>query len=94
LLRAIAHFLRPAVGGVDGIEQASTHYDRAAGCRRSFEGLGVDRVLVADPRVELGGISEPVFRVGAGPRYVTVERHGDVGDDLRHDSLLSAVLAA
>src|SRR5438105_692590 len=36
----------------------------------------------------LGGISEPVFRVGAGPRHVTVERHGDVGDDLRHGSLL------
>ena len=54
-------------GAVDGVEQPSTHHDRAAGRRRSFEDLGVDRVLFEDPRVELGGISEPVFNVGAGP---------------------------
>src|SRR6185295_11011690 len=88
LVRAVAHVLRPAVGTVDGVEQPSAHHDRATGCRRSFEDLDVDGVLSEDPRVELGRVAEPVLDVGTGPRHETIERHGDVGDHLRHGSLL------
>src|SRR4029077_16451613 len=39
--------------------------------------------------VELGRIPQPVFDIGARPGHETIERHGDVGNDLRHESLLS-----
>jgi hypothetical protein len=45
-----------------------------------------------DPRVELRCIAEPVFFIGALPRHKPVERHSDVGDHVRHCSLLSATV--
>jgi hypothetical protein len=45
--------------GPSTVSNSRRHHDRATGRRRSFEDLRVDRVLLEDPRVDLGGISEP-----------------------------------
>src|SRR5215470_8424341 len=41
---------------------------------------------------ELRRIAEPVLVIGALPGHKPVERHGDVGDHVRHCSLLSATV--
>ena len=67
LLRAVPHVLGPAIGPVDDIEQPPTHDHGTGGRGDPFEDLGVDRVLLGDPGVELVDVSEPVLGVGERP---------------------------
>jgi hypothetical protein len=70
-------------------------HDHGTTLRRGpFEDLGVDRVLFRHPRVELRCVAEPVLFVGAGPGHVPVQRHGDIGNHLRHFGLLSATISS
>jgi hypothetical protein len=86
-LRSVPTVPGPDTGCVDDIEQSSTH-DHSAGRRsRTCEDLRVDRVLIHDPGLELVDIADLLFDVGAGWGDVAVERHGDVGDHLRHGRL-------
>ena len=87
LIGAVPHLLVPTIGAVDDVEQPPPHHHRTALRRRLFEDLGVDRVLLHDPGVELRSIAEPVLLIGTIPRHEPVERHRDVSDHLRHQSL-------
>ena len=90
-LRPVAHLGRPSIGPIDDVEQSATHHHGAGLRRGPLEDLGVDRILIHHPGVELLGVSEPVLGIGPLPGHVAVQRHRDVSDDLRHPMLLSVI---
>ena len=79
--RFVPYVLGPAIGPVDDIEQPPTHDHGTGGRDDLFEDLGVDRVLLGDPGVELVDVSE---RNGMGFYvYESVSHNQDGAETVR-----------